>query len=476
MAGYNFLSNLNRFSGYRQPNPLDPYGEMNASGEEDPFATMPMGTPPPPQNPFNPSLPVEEPEPAGPRYMNSSLNQYRDSLAQQPMQADYRPTKKRIFGGIMLGGLAGMGANNPQMAYNMANSITRQPYNSAMEEWKTTTSGYKQAADIEESQNTHEFNRYIQKARLDDIALDRRNRNEDRDLARGITQQNADTNSRNAATREKALKGGKLLINGMDGSGTWFHNDGTIERVGKEDYQALTFEQQLAMKDAGRMIFANDERAWRESFERLRTELGKERDQARIDAQADAKTETQTDPGLSSTEVRQLETNRVGEFLRAFPGMKENVKKNATGAFELDLSQTTTNWEEIGRLVGIDPSGNLSTRQKMKELFDHYVLTGEDKSGKIKSNTAPQRPTRVPRDTTPIRKPTDTRQADDTMVIEPPAGPSQRSRGAGPGPKRAPKSTKGPEAPEAAEEGDTHEFSSSGVKVRFTGGKWIRQR
>ena len=152
----NFLSRLNPFAGYRDYDeyPVEDTGPIQQRmmpGLERSFA------------PPNPGLemPVEPPpQIQAPQYSDSAMNQYRGSLESQPMWEDNRPSKKRTFGGIMLGGLAGMGVNNPQMAYNMSRNIVRAPYENAMDEWKTTTTNYRNAAAIEEAKNKDAYTKY----------------------------------------------------------------------------------------------------------------------------------------------------------------------------------------------------------------------------------------------------------------------------------------------------------------------------
>jgi|SRR6187431_1827602 len=397
MSGYNFLSKLNPFAGYRQPNPLDPYAEMNASGEEDPFATMPMGTPPP-QNPFNPSLPVEEPAiSTPPKYMNSSLNQYKASLANQPMQEDYRPSKKRIFGGIALGGLAGMGANNPKLAFDMSRSIVRAPYENAMEEWKTTTSGFKDAASLEETQNKQGFDEWYKQEQIKSLSgyrtgtLDSRNR--------GLDIRDEYNDARLEIMRQAAQGLFKIEYNRTTGQAVKAMKDGTLVPVDPKVLRGLTFEQQEMLESMGALSIVDARGRNAESLAEINARHAKELADARNKNAIDVANIRSDGRPQTAADLKVQNQNRAGEFQRLHPEWADWVQQDeSTQGFRIVPPSSMFNRPKPEDVV------------KATNAFNEYLRTGGDTAG----------PGAVPGDNsgsvTPGSGPT----------VNPPAGPRPR--------------------------------------------------
>jgi len=259
----NFLSKINPLKAYRDPleEDVQNQGIFNQGGPL-------MGQPPPEEQQMIPGMrnafaapnPGMELPPAPPPQM-TALDQYRQAMADQPYQEGYNPSKKRMLGGILLGGLAGTAANNPMVGFNMGRQIVRSPYDNAMEQWKTSTTGYKGLADAEQDASNATANQELRKATLESLNLDRAEKNRIAQERADATTMNAQTNARKASVAEGLLNGGTIFKVNKTGEYWINKKGGGTEKLNIQDYN---MQEILDMQKKAKLEIVDDEQQFRE--------------------------------------------------------------------------------------------------------------------------------------------------------------------------------------------------------------------
>lgn len=348
----NFLSQINPFKAYRDPLQQN-VGNSGVFGSQDfPGPAAPGGLMGGLRNSFsppNPGLtpPQAEPELSGPPPTRTNyLERYREALESQPYQEGYSPSKKRMFGGILLGGLAGTAANNPVTAYNMSRSIVRAPYDNAMEQWATTTSGYKDLAKTEQDQNTQDFNNWLKQGQLESLSgyrtgqLDYRNRAID---------EKAITDKKRLEIMDMAARGlAKVEYDETTGEAVAFYKDHTREKLPPNVLRHMTIEQRETLASMGAISIVNARGAKASELEAERAKHAKELAEERIKADkaiaeirsgggtAGNTVTTEQDP-TASEQIKQIQLD-IADWKRKNPDYASSVVDDDNGIPQLKIS------------------------------------------------------------------------------------------------------------------------------------------
>jgi hypothetical protein len=342
----NFLSRINPLKAYRDPLEEDAQN-MGIFNQGGPFMGQPPQEPsiiPGLRNAFappNPGMAPEPEQPMAPARM-SALDQYRESMANQPYQEGYNPSKKRMLGGILLGGLAGTASNSPTTGFSMGRSIVRAPYDNAMEQWKTSTTGYKGLADAEQDASNAAANQELRKATLDSLNLDRAEKNRISQERADATTMNAQTNARKASVAEGLLNGGTIFKVNKTGEYWINKKGGGVEKINIQDYN---MQEILDMQNKAKLEVVDDEQAfreraaqqqqkWEESNIRLR-EQGRRETALATGSGGGGQTTSETTRPLTANEIknqRDLLTQQFVEENRTkYPGIEDMFEEGPSG-------------------------------------------------------------------------------------------------------------------------------------------------
>jgi len=245
-----------------------------------------------------------------------------------------------------------------------------------MEQWKTTTSGYKGAADLEVDQQNAVANQTLRQAQLDNLAADRTEKNRIAQERVDVTNRNAATGERKAAVSEALLNGGNVIKNNK--TGEYFVNKRGGGGLTKLDLKDYTMDEILAMQAKHRVTVLDDQQAFDSYMEGVRQKNAL----ARIDASGAEQRETNAAPGGShaadetvvTTEQEPLAAEKVKQSLfkaaewaqrpenKAYASMIE--KNPITGMPELN---TDSMWEWL------PGSETPEAKAKIKQSFDAHI-------------------------------------------------------------------------------------------------------
>jgi hypothetical protein len=266
-------------------------------------------------------------------------DQYRQAIQQMPQRQDFKPGRLRNiaaslagFGGLGYyemgpGGVGGFHGGNPEAALNLSQAIRYQPYNQAMEDWKTREESLKQAASNEQAQNVNSRMAAYNAGMLGV-------RNDANDINKNYKEASVTARNRNIDARYAAIAANSASLSGKSAIDdneelVLFRKDGTPVPTGMtpEEFGAIDRRNQGAMA----RVITQQEGATTRKNKDIAAKTGGE-------GKASVKM-------IGSAEQKKAAMNRVDNILSANPWAKEAVSYDkASGFLTIDDPVATTFW------------------------------------------------------------------------------------------------------------------------------------